>query len=195
MATKVRSTRACFEQKAVSAEARIAKELAGLPALDRDQLKRRWRRLYRTELPNKVSRMLLQYAVAYAFQEEALGGLKPSVARAVDGALNGKPIVSATLRPGTKLLREWNGVIHEVKILDEGVLYRGERHRSLSGVAKMITGTHRSGLLFFGLKPPAGVRSSAGRGQAEGTADRVANFENYTPASEDHLICSEELVS
>ncbi len=142
-----------------------SKELAGLAALDRDQLKRRWRRLYKSEPPIKVSRTLLKYAIAYALQEEALGGLKPSIARVIDGSLEGKIVVPVTLYPGTKLLRKWNGAVHEVEILQDGMMYRGERHRSLSRVAELITGTHRSGLLFFGLKPKARKRSSVGQRQ------------------------------
>jgi hypothetical protein len=54
---------------------------------------------------------------------------------------------------GTVLVREWHGVGHQVRVLEEGVLYRGERYRSLSEIARLITGTRWSGPRFFGLKP------------------------------------------
>jgi hypothetical protein len=58
------------------------------------------------------------------------------------------------LKPGTRLLREWQGVTHEVIVLEDGVLFRGKRHRSLSEVARAITGSRWSGPRFFGLRAP-----------------------------------------
>jgi Protein of unknown function (DUF2924) len=58
------------------------------------------------------------------------------------------------LRPGVVLIREWRGTSHQVTVLEDGVLFRGKRHRSLSAVARKITGNCWSGPLFFGLKAP-----------------------------------------
>lgn len=55
------------------------------------------------------------------------------------------------VKPGTRLIREWHGVIHEVLVMDEGVIYRGQRYSSLTAVARAITGSKQSGPLFFGL--------------------------------------------
>ncbi|HTJ91254.1 MAG TPA: DUF2924 domain-containing protein [Acidocella sp.] len=152
----------CQKIRRPNAEVRLAKELASLPNLDRAQLKRRWRRLYGTEPAAKVSRVLLQYAVAYGLQAEAFGGLKPAVARMLEGSSHDKTtLASVPIRPGTKFLREWNGIVHEVEVLGEGVLYRGQRFRSLSAVAWRITGSHRSGPLFFGLRPTPGKNGAA----------------------------------
>ena len=52
---------------------------------------------------------------------------------------------------GTRLVREWNGALHEVEVLEDGYLWRGARHRSLSAIARAITGTKWSGPRFFGL--------------------------------------------
>jgi hypothetical protein len=57
-----------------------------------------------------------------------------------------------TLRPGTILLREWQGVTHRVTVVEGGAIYRGEKYRSLSEVARLITGARWSGPRFFGLK-------------------------------------------
>ena len=135
----------------------VAAAVAALAATDRAGLVALWRTLYRSEPPIQISRDLLMLAVAYRLQERALGGLKPHVRRALERAAEdlaaGRPVGSAPrFKPGTRLLREWNGVTHQVEIAQDGVLYRGERYRSLSEVARLITGTRWSGPLFFGLK-------------------------------------------
>jgi Protein of unknown function (DUF2924) len=56
------------------------------------------------------------------------------------------------LLEGTKLLREWRGVMHEVTVIEGGYEHQGKRCRSLSAVAREITGTQWSGPLFFGLR-------------------------------------------
>ena len=58
------------------------------------------------------------------------------------------------ITPGSVLIREWRGTSHQVTVLEDGVLFRGKRHRSLSEVARKITGSRWSGPLFFGLKAP-----------------------------------------
>ena len=122
--------------------------------------------------PPRASQILLRYAVAYALQEAFWGGLKPSVVKLLEASLEGKTAPVAVAPVGTKLLREWNGTIHEVEVLDSGVLYRGALYRSLSEVAKLISGHHRSGPLFFGLKErsPAKVVHPAQLAAAQGDA-------------------------
>ena len=63
---------------------------------------------------------------------------------------------SPKLRSGGRLVREWNGVSHVVDVTDAGYLWRGERHRSLSAIARAITGAHWSGPRFFGLTGRSG---------------------------------------
>jgi hypothetical protein len=138
----------------------LAKELANLPDLGREDLMEHWRKLYGTEPPTKMSRPILIQALAYQMQEQVLGGLRPVVrralARAVEEIASGQPAsevsVRVRLRPGTRLLREWRGTAYEAIVLDDGVLFRGKRYRSLSEVARAITGSRWSGPLFFGLK-------------------------------------------
>ncbi len=97
-------------------------------------------------------------AVAYRLQEQAFGGLQPATRRLLTRmAGDGASKVSIPIRlgrpasAGTVLVREWQGFSHRVSVLDNGVVYRGERHRSLSQVARFITGSRWSGPLFFGL--------------------------------------------
>ncbi len=136
----------------------LARDLAALPGLPLDDLKARWRELYGTPPPPKLSRKLMVRAIAYRLQEQALGGLGPvtrrRLARAAEDIGAGRPpsAGSSTIKPGTRLLREWQGVTHEVTILETGVQYRGETWASLSAVAREITGTRWSGPVFFGLK-------------------------------------------
>jgi Protein of unknown function (DUF2924) len=74
-------------------------------------------------------------------------------------AANLRTIPSPSPKPGTVLVREWGGVTHQVKVLEGGVLFRGERYKSLSEVARLITGARWSGPLFFGLKSAVKERS------------------------------------
>ena len=140
----------------------LADELAELRGLDASALKQRWRVLYRTEAPVHIGRALLLQAVAYRLQERVLGGLKPSTRRLLERAAEDKvdrrpPTEAPATRvaPGSVLIREWHGVSHRVTVLgDGGVLLRGARYRSLSEVARKITGTRWSETRFFGLRAP-----------------------------------------
>jgi hypothetical protein len=137
----------------------LASALASLPTLDRAELLERWRTLYGKSAPPHISRPILVRAVAYRMQEQVFGGLKPAtrrlLQRVAEEIRSGRPLTSVqspTLKPGTRLLREWNGITYEVIVLEDGVLFRGKRHRSLSEVARLVTGSRWSGPRFFGLK-------------------------------------------
>ena len=140
----------------------LTEELTELRGLDSTALKQRWRVLYRTEAPVRIGQALLLQAVAYRLQERALGGLKRSTRRllermAEDNVRRRSPTETPTMSvaPGTVLIREWHGVSHRVTVLKDGVQLRGTRYRSLSEVARKITGSRWSGPRFFGLRAPA----------------------------------------
>ncbi len=144
------------------AAASVEEALAALPQMDIAQLRRRFLVLYRKDAPASFSRQMLTYAVAYQLQAVAFGGLKSAVRRqllAMAAQKSGETKVSASpqLTVGTRLVREWHGVVHEVQILEDGVLWNGQHHRSLSVVARAITNTHCSGPRFFGLHRKMGV--------------------------------------
>ncbi len=115
--------------------------------------------------PMRLSRDLLIRGIIYQLQERAYGGLSTATARKLEqagadslshGALTPAPPIS--LRPGTRLVREWRGVTHMVLIHADGIEWRGQRYRSLSLVARKITGARWSGPRFFGLRQrPAGL--------------------------------------
>jgi hypothetical protein len=138
---------------------KLSAEIASLESLDLNQLRAQWKLLYEIEAPPHLSRDWLRRAVAYRVQENALGGLNPATRRllervAEDTRLRKPTKVVPTLKvgPDTILIREWGGTRHEVTIIENGVMFRGKRYRSLSQVARMITGSQWSGPLFFGLK-------------------------------------------
>jgi hypothetical protein len=133
--------------------------LSRLPKLDIHELREEWRRLYKADASPHLSRELLIRAVAYRMQEVALGGLRPEPQRQLRQiAMELKQTGAATIRlrpqlkPGTRLRREWQGRTYEVVVLDDGFSWQGTRCKSLSAIARKITGTAWSGPLFFGLK-------------------------------------------
>jgi hypothetical protein len=139
----------------------VGKEtLSCLPTLDIGELRQQWRGLYKTQPPPNLSRELLVRAVAHRIQELALGGLRPEPRRqllriAQQFKQTGEATIRARaeLKPGTRLMREWRGRTYDVLVLDEDFSWQNTRYRSLSAIARKITGTAWSGPLFFGLKP------------------------------------------
>jgi hypothetical protein len=131
----------------------VARELAALTEMDRAALLQRWRRAFGREAPPRLSRTLMEKAIAYDLQVKAFGGLPARTRRALRAAAkaDGRSSLSKLPSRGTRLIREWHGTVHEVEVLEDGYLWRGARHRSLSAIARAITGTKWSGPRFFGL--------------------------------------------
>jgi Protein of unknown function (DUF2924) len=134
--------------------------LARLPKLDLGELRQQWRALYKADASPHLSRELLLRAVAYRMQEVALGGLRPEgqrrlrqIAQQLKESGGGRIHARPELKPGTRLVREWQGRTYQVLVLDDGFSWQGTSYRSLSALARQITGTPWSGPLFFGLKP------------------------------------------
>jgi hypothetical protein len=142
------------QQKDASREA-----LSRLPKLDISELREQWHRLYKADASPHLSRELLIRAVAYRMQEVALGGLRPErqrqlrhIAQELKENGQARTPLRPQLKPGTRLLREWQGRTYEVVVLDDGFSWQGIQCNSLSAIARKITGTAWSGPLFFGLK-------------------------------------------
>ena len=138
--------------------ARLEREIEALADLTRAEMVERWRTHYRTDPPKGISRPLLVRAVAYEIQAKRYGGLKPAtdrrlraIANGTDDGDHGGSNAPPTLQPGARLIREWNGVSHVVEAIEGGFLWNGDRHRSLSSIARAITGARWSGPRFFGL--------------------------------------------
>ena len=154
----------------MSRQHKASKEaLARLPKLDIRELREEWRGLYKADAFPHLSRELLIRAVAYRMQEVALGGLRPEpqrqlrqIARGLKEGGRAMTRLRPQLKPGTRLMREWQERTYEVVVLDDGFSWLGAHYRSLSAIARKITGTAWSGPLSFGLKHnrSSGRRSS-----------------------------------
>jgi hypothetical protein len=133
----------------------LEREIGALADLPRAELVARWGTLYRAPAPKGISRQLLVRAVAHGMQVQRYGGLRPVVRRQLRRAASAdvvrkeRNVEAAKVAPGTRLIREWNGVSHLVEVVEDGFVWNGERHASLSAVARAITGARWSGPRFF----------------------------------------------
>jgi Protein of unknown function (DUF2924) len=122
----------------------------------------KWRERLKQAPPSHFNKPILVPLLAYRLQEQAYGGLKPAYKRRLRELAESfernpnqppKAVSSfARIKPGTRLIRQWDGQTHQVTVAEEGFEYKGERYKSLSEIARLITGTRWSGPLFFGLK-------------------------------------------
>lgn len=150
-------------------------EIRKLSTLDMDGLRIRWRKETRRPAPAHLSKGLLLRMLCYRIQAVALGDLDRETRKALDRFVRDRKKEAAeegkakpnrptrTLKPGTVLVREWDGQLHRVTAMANGYAWNGETFASLSTVAKTITGTSWSGPRFFGLvdKKGSGRRSPA----------------------------------
>ena len=139
----------------------LAAEIASLSKLAIDELRECWKAMHGKAPSREIGRSFLVRAIAYRLQERAYGGLKPStrrlLARAAEESATGSSPKKPQIRKaqsGTVLIREWQGNAHRVTMLDDGVSFHGKHYRSLSEVAREITGSRWSGPRFFGLRSP-----------------------------------------
>jgi Protein of unknown function (DUF2924) len=144
-------------------DSRLEERLAALPSLSKSSLRELWKQLFKNQLPIKMRKELILRVVAYRLQEQEVGGLKDAQRRSLHELsrvleVNPKAAISSrpSIKPGTRLIREWKKQVHVVEIDEKGYQYKGSRYESLSEIARLITGTRWSGPLFFGLKsqPP-----------------------------------------
>lgn len=135
----------------------LAKQLEELHS--RREIGKLWVELYgrAQKLPSR--REFVISLLAYRLQERGYGGLNATtrkrlrgIAAAIAADTDTDVVGQLRIKPGARLIREWQGEIHQVTVIEEGFLYSGKRYRSLSEIARRITGTRWSGPLFFGLK-------------------------------------------
>ncbi len=133
----------------------LDERLAAIETMSRAGLIERWQAIYRRPPPKGISQRLLRLAVAYDLQAKALGGLSPAARRMLRqpepkaGAKARQTKIRGQLNPGSRLVREWHGRTYSVEVVDGGFLYEGQRYRSLSEIARLITGARWSGPRFF----------------------------------------------
>jgi len=140
----------------------ISEQIAAFPSLSRAELLALWKENYGQDPPTNLSRVLLVQILAYRIQEKAFGGLSEGARKRLReiAALDSRDIPArrywaSELPTGTKLIRSWNGEVHEVIATDCGYEYRGKTYSHLSPIAKEITGTTQSTQYFFGLRKNA----------------------------------------
>ena len=130
-------------------------QVADLRRMSRDQLKARWRDLYKAAPPVAFTPDLLARGVAWRLQESETGGLPVESRRLLGGSGKSAPTrrssARVSLRPGNRLVRRWRGRTYVVEVTDGGLVHEGTRYSSLSVIAAKITGTRWSGPKFFGL--------------------------------------------
>jgi len=134
-------------------------DIGTLDRLPRAELRSLWRKVLGEAPPACLGRDVLALGIAYVLQERRHGGLTKAVtkeldrllANVLDGDAPSRP-TPALPRTGTVMVREWQGTTHHVTIVDDGFLWNGQTHRSLSGIARAITGTHWNGPRFFAMR-------------------------------------------
>ena len=130
--------------------------IADLGMMDRDALLALWSGSFGGPPPKRLSMPFLRRFLAFELQARRYGGPTPALQKRLQNAAEGKTRPKSTaLRPGGRLVREWNGVSHVVDVTGTGFAWRGREYRSLSAIARTITGAHWSGPRFFGLKGSA----------------------------------------
>lgn len=136
----------------------LDQQLAELHQMSSAQLRAKWRECWRKPAPD-IGPDLLRRGIAWKIQSRVHGDLpahiRRELERAADRLRRGEELITTSrnlLRPGARLVRQWQGKVHHVLVLDDGYEYDARRFTSLTQVASAITGSHWSGPAFFGLK-------------------------------------------
>jgi hypothetical protein len=193
----------------LSADASLAAVLAGLEGLEVEGLRQQWRNHLGGEAPAHLSRWLLLKVLGHRLQIAAFGDSDNSVRRLLrdeadgEGGQNTAPFDrrdaqtrdGIALKPGALLVREWQGKLERVMALEDGFGWNGKNFRSLSQIAKAMTGTSWNGHRFFGLrqtkeaqvgaKPPSGKRRR-GPGGGPGSIEQAATLRPVGEGGGDH---------
>ncbi|MEO5376149.1 MAG: DUF2924 domain-containing protein [Alphaproteobacteria bacterium] len=143
----------------------VLKQIAALAGMSSDELRAMWKDMLGDD-PPPFNKQFLVRRLAYRLQELAFGGLAPATAARLDemaedlartGTVKSRRAAAAPV-VGTRLVREWQGETHEVTVITGGYEYRGRLFKSLSAIARQITGTRWNGPAFFGLRSNGGDR-------------------------------------
>lgn len=145
----------------VRTDTSLAEKLKALETASTEELRTYWAELLGGEPPAGTRVGLMRSAIAYRIQAQVYGDVRLGQALVREGGDNTG--AAATASDGVRLIRSWQGELHEVQGVDDRFLYRGQTYRSLSAIARQITGTRWNGLTFFGVRDRTdlsrGVRS------------------------------------
>ena len=137
----------------------VEPRLAALPTLSKAALGNLWKHFFGATPPTQLRRNLMIPILAYRIQEQTFGSLSAraherllDLSRAFEKGSDPTLACAPSIRPGTRLVRQWGDQVHLVNVETNGYEYQGARYQSLSEIARLITGTRWSGPLFFGIK-------------------------------------------
>jgi hypothetical protein len=139
---------------------KITARMSEFGELDRSGLRVAWTKTFKKSPPHFLSMMFMRKALIREAQCRIYGGMPANLKRALKSAAEGKPpraTATCSVRPGTQLIREWNGRRYQVDVTKDWFRYNGDNHKSLSAIALLITGTTWSGPRFFGLTREIGT--------------------------------------
>ena len=127
-------------------------ELARIGEMNTEQLRGCWRETFASDPPAAFSKDLMVRAICYRLQEKTFGGLSAPTARLLRSLVKPRAEVPRQVKAGSVIIREHQGVVHEVLVVSGGFCWQGKTYDSLSTIAKTITGTSWNGPRFFGLR-------------------------------------------
>jgi hypothetical protein len=152
----------------------VEKRLVALPTMSKAALCDLWKQFFHSDPSSDLRRNLMIPILAYRIQEQAFGSLSGrtrerlrQLSQAFEKGSDPTAVRAPLLRPGTRLVRQWGDVVYLVNIQTDGYEYQGIRSKSLSAIARRITGTRWSGPLFFGIKHESLNAQSAKRQSEE----------------------------
>ena len=162
--------------------AAIEAEIERIRSLGLDEVRALWRATFKKDVPKALTRDLLVRMLCWHIQEQAFGGHDREILKVLESYSRSRPQGTERqrrLKPGTEIVREYQGERHTVVITAEGFRWRGGDYPSLTAIARAITGTGWNGPRFFGLRtagdgegastaPPGGAKDKSGRGTRAG---------------------------
>lgn len=144
--------------------AALRMEIARIRSLKIDDLRGLWRATFKKDVPKALTKDLVSRMLIWRLQEQAFGGFDRATLKILGSYAKGQPMEAKRLRrlkPGTELVREYQGERHTVIVMTEGFAWRGVTYKSLTTIAKEITGTNWNGPRFFGLRVAEIVSAAA----------------------------------
>jgi hypothetical protein len=125
--------------------------IADISAFDRAECLDRWREVFGRPPPKHLSPQFMKRVLIWEMQNRALGGVSLKTTRRLNQIASAKTLPAMT-KPGSRLIREWNGRTYQVEVVEGGYVMDGRNWRSLSAIARHITGARWSGPRFFGVR-------------------------------------------